>query len=982
MASVAVSSLAFGTLGIITSLAYREGVSPLPLLTWRFFFAALVLGALASRRSRTALVVPPRDLVRYLALSVVGFGASSVLFFFALQHADPAICTALLYAYPAFVTVGAAALYKEHIPRSRWAAIAVVFVGCILVLNVFGGTTRVEPLGALLAVGAGVVYAAFNLMSQRWLPGRSSLTMMTYTFGFSSLFIGILTLSTGGWSSLVQWTSWTPVTWLYMALLIAIPTIVATLLYLRGIRSLGASEAGVISTLEPLFTVILAWVLLGDSLIGIQLAGIALIVGGVAATAMLTRSVEPSPSVPLVSDELLERRADWVGPDGEAPPDYVVEELREGEKVILSPRAAKRRRTIILIVGAIITIVLAQMATMLAFVLWINSPIPDISARSIEDRSSLTSTVLAADGSVLATWVGDENREMVAPEGIPQTVKDATVAIEDRRFWDHSGVDLRGIVRALKRNYDAGVVRQGGSTITQQLMKMLYTGDEQTLQRKIDEALLATRVELEYSKDDIMTSYLNMAYFGSGAYGIGSASERFFDKPVAELTLTEAATLAGMLRAPSSYDPFGDPAPVLERRNTVLGIMRDEGMIGEQEYHDATSSPLTLAPPVADPSVRYPYFVDAVRRELVDKLGEETVVRGGLTVYTTLDPALQDSAQASVAARFAQPTDPEVALVSVNYASGAIVAMVGGRDWASNQFNLATQGKRQPGSAFKPFVLASALEGGMSLSNTYSAEPFSTTVKDELWNVENYSDSRYSNSMSLHQATVWSVNTVYARLIMDIGPDQVVETAHRMGIDSEIEPNPAIALGGLTYGVSPLEMASAYGTIANGGVHVEPTTLARVTGRDGEVLVDGAPVTSQAVSAATAQQVAGTLRDVVASGTGAAANVSGDCCGKTGTTQSYRDAWYVGWTNGVSTSVWMGFPEAQVDMTNIQGRQVTGGSFPAEMWAAYMHAAMVARPTMGFAIPESAMYFVPGAEIEGGELPSYGTLAPQVPTQE
>lgn len=958
MVSVAASSLAFGTLGIFTTLAYGEGVNPLPLLTWRFFFAALVLGVLASRRNRAALVVPKRDLVRYLALSVFGFGASSILFFYALQYADPAICTALLYAYPAFVTLGAALFFKERIPASRWVAIGIVFVGCILVLNVFGGAARVEPIGALLAVGCGVMYAAFNLMSQRWLPGRSSMTMMTYTFGFSALFIGMLTVATGGAPALFQWVDWTAATWVYMSALIAIPTIVATLLYLRGVRSLGASQSGVISTLEPLFTVVLAWLVLGDALGAIQLVGVALIVSGVAAAAVLSKTVEPSPAVPLASDELLERRSDWVGPEGETAPEYVLEEIAQEPVTVLSPRAARKRRIIIAAFGGIVALILLQIVSMLAFVWWLNSPLPDISAANIEDRSSLTSTVFAADGSVLATWHGDENRELVAFADIPEVMTDATVAIEDRRFWDHSGVDLRGIVRALKRNYDAGVVKQGGSTITQQLMKMLYTGDEQTIQRKIDEALKATRVELGYSKEDVMTSYLNMAYFGSGAYGVGSASEKLFGKPVQQLTLPEAATLAGMLRSPSAYDPYEDPAPVISRRNVVLATMRQEGMISEGEYEAAVDAELTLAPRGSDDTVRYPFFVDTVRRELVAELGEETVSRGGLKVFTTIDPALQDAATVATS-RFAKSTDPEVSVVSIRYSDGAVLAMVAGRDWNASQFNLATQGKRQPGSAFKPFVLAAALQDGRKLSNAYAASPFTTTVKDEEWNVQNYSDSRYTTSMTLHQATVWSVNTVYARLIMDVGPEKVVEVAAALGIQSQVDPDPAIALGGLKYGVSPLEMASAYGSLANGGSYVKPTTISVVLGRDGERIYEPTPQPTQAVSAAAAQAVCGVLREVVTSGTGVAANVASDACGKTGTTQSYRDAWFVGWSNGVATSVWMGYPQAQIDMSNIGGRQVTGGSYPAEMWAAYMRSARTIRPDRGFAIPASALLTTP-----------------------
>lgn len=1008
MASVAISSLAFGTLGVITTLAYRQGVTPLPLLTWRFFFAALILGTMALQRNPRALSVPASDLVRYFALSVLGFGAASLAYFLALKHADAAIITALLYAYPAFVTIGASLFYRENVPSSRWLAIAVIFIGCVLILNVFGGSGQVDAIGAALGLTAAVAYAAFNLMSQRWLPGRSSMTMMSFTFGFSALAFAVLTLATTGLDGLLEWRDWTPGAWSYMGLLVVLPTITASLLYLRGVRQLGASRSGIISTLEPLFTVALAWMLLGEQLAPVQLIGVILIVGGVATTTILSKEAEPTPALPLAPDELLERRADWVGPDGEPAPDYVLAEIaRQGSEEAtdagladdgdgnnggcegggdvgeddpsedpgpcieepctpaqraVSARMRRRRRIVIAAFGGIMTVIVVQVAVMAAFVWWLGTPLPDITARNIESRSSLTSTIYAADGTVLATWTGDENREVVSTDAIPDTIKNATVAIEDRRFWDHSGVDLRGIIRALKRNYDAGVVKQGGSTITQQLMKMLYTGDEQSIQRKVNEALKATRVELGYDKDQILTSYLNMAYFGSGAYGIQSASEKFYGKKVGELTLVEAATLAGMLRSPSSYDPFDDPGPVVARRNVVLSAMHQEGMITEDQYREACEAELDLVEPTADPTVVYPYFVDSVRRELVAKLGQEVVDRGGLEVYTTLDPAVQQAAEAA-AATFSAPTEPEVALVSVRPTDGAVVAMVGGRSWATSEFNLATQGKRQPGSAFKPFVLCAALENGFSLANKYSASPFTTKVKNEDWNVNNYSDSRSTAVMNLSQATVWSVNTVFARLIMDVGPAKVVSVAHAMGITSQLDPDPAIALGGLTYGVTPLEMASAFGTISNGGQHVEPTCISVVVNHDGEQILAISPKPVQAISKQTADTVASVLHEAVVSGTGAAANIGGTA-GKTGTTQSHRDAWFVGWGSGVSTAVWVGYPQAQIEMTNVRGRAVTGGSFPAEIWASYMSAARSARPTAGFVIPDNLAVPVPESTEE------------------
>ena len=933
-------------------------MSPLPLLTWRFALAAVILGTLAVRRNPAALKAPKGDLLKYLALSWLGFGMGSLTFFFALKYADAAVVAGLLYAYPAFVTVAAHFIFKEDVPASRWLAIAIVFIGCVLVLNVLGGEAQVSATGALLGVGAALSYAAFNLMSQRWLPGRSSMTMMSYVFGFAAVGFAGLTLASGGTEALFEMRQWPASAWALMAAIIVIPTIASTLLYLRGIRQLGASQAGVLSTFEPLFTVLLAWAVLGEQLVAVQIVGILFIVGGVAASTVISREVEPSPVVPVAPDEVAPRRADWVGPDGEPAPDYVLEEIARAEAAeqldvatvatataprLLSPKARKKRRIAVAILSVVGTLITIQVLVSGAFVWWLSTPLPDISTDNISARSSMPTVILAADGTEIARWTGDENRIPVTADQIPQLVMDATAAIEDKRFWDHSGLDLRGIARALKRNYEEGIVKQGGSTITQQLIKMLYTSGERTVERKIDEALMAARVEMGYDKRHIMTSYLNMAYFGQGAYGIESAAERYFDKSVAELTVGDAAMLAGLLHSPSRYDAFEDPQPVIDRRNVVLSVMLEEGLISRGEYETIRESELGLAEQAPPAPSDYPYFVEHVRLELIDRFGTEVVAKGGLEVHTTLDPALQAEAE-EAAAEFAGRKDPEVAMVSVRNKDGAIVSMVGGRDWDRNQFNLATQGKRQPGSSFKPFVLAAALEAGKKLSDTYPSSPYSVQVKDEMWNVKNYSDSRSSGAMTLAEATVWSVNTVYARLIMDIGPAPVVETARALGITSQLDPDPAIALGGLTHGVSPLEMASAYATLDNQGKYVEPTSVVMVYGRDGEVLYSANPDPVQAVSAATARAVSSTLEDVVSRGTGTAADIGGSVAGKTGTNQSYRDAWFVGWANGVSTAVWMGYPDAQVDMVKVRGRVVTGGSFPAQIWATYMRAARAARP--------------------------------------
>lgn len=945
--AVIVAAIFFGTLAILTPLAYRVGIQPLTLLTWRFFFASVIIGILALRRNRSALRVNRHDLVRYFALSLFGYGASSLCFFTALKHADAPVVSSLLYAYPAIVAIAAAVFFKERIAQKQWYAIVSVLIGCVLVLGLIGGAAHVEPFGAALAILAACFYASFNLLSQKWLPGRSSMTMMTYTFGISSLLFALATIVTSGPATLFSLGGWSLRAWILMALIIIFPTVCAILLYLRGVRQLGASQAAVVSTLEPLFTVIFAWIILGQTLGVLQILGVAFVVAGVAASAIITKVAEPGPTVPLSEDEIVARPmaqepivSETITPEtDDAPP-------------LLYKMSKRRRRMFGFVLGVIGFFVLLEVSVLAGFAWLLNSPIPDITLKNIAERSSQTSVIYAADGSELARWRGDEERTPVPASEISKVVMDATVAIEDRRFYEHAGVDPKGVLRALKRNTEEGVIKQGGSTITQQLIKMLYTGGERTLTRKIREAIMATRAEMGYEKTEIMAGYLNMAYYGHGAYGIESAAREFFGKTVSELSLPEAAMLAGMLNSPSSYNPFTNPAPVKARRDLVLDAMVQSGLISPDQSKAARNQDLGLKPlAVETQASRYPFFVDYVRRELETVVDEEVINHGGLKIYTTIDPAIQDQAESS-AKVFSSKKDPEVSIVSVRYSDGAVLAMVGGRDWKTSQYNLAVQGKRQPGSAFKPFVLIPALEAGIPLEKSYSAAPFTTPVKDGIWKVNNYNDSKSELTMTLRQATTWSVNTVYARLIMEIGPDKVVSTAKALGISSEIDPDPAIALGGLKYGASPLEMASAYGTMARRGKLVEPSGIVKIIDRDGKQIYAPTQSSARVFSAATGKKVGDVLHEVVTQGTGQASKIGTWSAGKTGTTQSYRDAWFVGWSNGVSTAVWMGYPKAQIDMTDIRGRQVTGGSFPAEIWADFMSKGQTLRPLKGFAISE------------------------------
>lgn len=593
------------------------------------------------------------------------------------------------------------------------------------------------------------------------------------------------------------------------------------------------------------------------------------------------------------------------------------------------------------VVAALLAVLVVVFLGVAFYLMGVSRTLPDLEVDAGTLKSPETSVVYAADGSVIAQWHGEQDRTVVSYDDMPLHLRNATVAIEDRRFWQHQGVDTEAVARALRVNAAAGGVRQGGSTITQQLVKVLFTKGERTLSRKIREVVLAFELENRADKQKVLETYLNTVYFGNGAYGAESAAQRYFGKHAASLDLAESALLAGLIQSPSRYDPTRDPVTATERRDVVLAEMRAQGYITAAQEGAAKRSKIRLAVPEDTGSVA-PYFVEYVKRDLISRLGEDAVYQGGLRVYTTLDPALQRAAE-KAAKQLNARNDPEVAVVTVRHPDGAILAMVGGRDFVANQFNLAAQGRRQPGSAFKPFVLVAALEEGIRPTQVFSAAPYAVRVKDGIWRVQNYENGRTAGSLSLQAATNWSVNAVYARLIMRIGPKKVVEVAERLGITTPVNADPAIALGGLRTGVSPLEMASAYGTIANAGMRVAPSGIIKVTDDKGKTLYRPSRAAERAVSKAVAMQASLMLHDVVENGTGKAAKMGEWAAGKTGTTQSYRDAWFVGWSGDLATAVWVGYPGAQVSMTDVHGIKVTGGSYPARIWSSYMKQATTAR---------------------------------------
>ncbi len=567
---------------------------------------------------------------------------------------------------------------------------------------------------------------------------------------------------------------------------------------------------------------------------------------------------------------------------------------------------------------------------------------------------ALTTIVYAADGSVLAEWHAGEDRVLVTYEDLPKSLLDAVVAIEDERYWTHPGVDLRALLRAIVANVDAGDVVQGGSTITQQYLKNVALTPEVTVDRKLREAALAFRLEANLTKEDILERYLNTVYFGHGAYGVGTAAQRYFGKEVGRLTLGESALLAGLIQTPGASDPYQDLDRALSRRRVVLQKMVDLGWVSDLDATAADQEPLRLRPRDAGAEVRYPYFVEEVKRRLLDDpfLGAtatdryNSVFRGGLRVYTTLDPLLQDAAEQ--AALSVVPEDgPSAAVVSLDPRTGNVLAMVGGRDFYDPddpvaQFNLATQGRRQPGSAFKPFVLAAALERGFGLQSTFEGGRVVTIPTDSgPWTVENYNETTFPD-LTLLEATVFSVNVVYARVVHAVGPEHVADLAAAAGIDG-IVPFHSVALGAQE--VSPLQMASGFGTFAADGVHVDPVFVTRIDTHDGVNLWEATPAVTKAIETAVAQQVTAALTEVVRRGTGQQSRIGRPTAGKTGTSQEHRDAWFVGYTPEMVTAVWVGFPAGAVSMEPpATPYAITGGTWPALIWHRYTGTALTGVP--------------------------------------
>ena len=626
--------------------------------------------------------------------------------------------------------------------------------------------------------------------------------------------------------------------------------------------------------------------------------------------------------------------------------------------------------------------------------------LPKLSEKDLRFKLAESSRIYDGEGNLLTTLHETENRTVIALKAMPSHLRRAVIAIEDERFFNHDGVDLRAIMRAFVTNAASGEIREGGSTITQQYVKnvIIAPGEiaEKTLRRKIIEAALSRQLEKRLSKREILERYLNTVYFGKGAYGVQAAAITYFGKPASQLTLSESALLAGVIRSPESYDPYENKKQAKQRRNTVIDRMEGLDWVTAEKAAKAKKAPLGLTQEKVTGEYPAPYFIDYVKRLIsydprFNVVGETITDRtnrlfqGGLRIYTTIDMDHQAAAEAAVQQNLPNETDPSSSLVSVEPDTGHVTAMVGGRDWFAPRkedryakLNLAIVAEpnlgctnipetkecanrapgtgRQAGSAFKPFALAAALEGGTSLSESYKAGacmnfPGADAGRD--WRVCNYEGGDFGRELSLLEATVNSVNVVYAQLILEVGPEEGAELAQEMGINTPLIATPSMVLG--SNPVNPLGMASAYGTFATNGTRHAPVAITRIVdSTTGETIYKDETEPERVLDPGVAYLVTTALEAVIDRGTGVRAQIARPAAGKTGTAQEYRDAWFGGYTPDLAAAVWVGYPEGEIEMKAscagssnpcrptrvLSGSGVTGGSFPAEIWGDFMERAL------------------------------------------
>lgn len=584
-------------------------------------------------------------------------------------------------------------------------------------------------------------------------------------------------------------------------------------------------------------------------------------------------------------------------------------------------------------------------------------------------RPAVSSQVFDSQGKLITTLHSDQNRLPIDINKVPKNLQNAFIAAEDNRFYDHIGVDPIGILRAVVTNLTNRGIAQGGSTITQQLAKNAFLSQDQTLKRKIQEAILALELERKYSKKEILEMYMNQIYFGRGAYGIQTAAHTYFGKDVGDLTLAECAMIAGLPKSPNYYSSSVNEATA--RKNVVVGQMEKYGYITPSQAEEAKKSSLDIKQKsTSNTTDETAYFIDYVTQEIAQKYGDDALYKDGLKIYTTLDT---DKQHAAVQAMHHLPethtddqglTQPQGAIISIDPKTGHILAMVGGR--GQDSFNRASMAVRQPGSAFKPFVYMTAMEHDMTPDTIMEDKK----VEYGGWSPHN-ADNTYQGRMPLWKALALSVNTVAVQLADKVGPSNVIANAKKLGITTLVEdgsPNDdnlaSAALGGLTKGVTPLEMAAAYGAFANKGVYIKPTAIVKILDRNGNVLEDNSSDVqkTQVMSEKTAYEMTSMLEGVIARGTGTAASIGRPAAGKTGTTDDNHDAWFIGYTPDIVTAVWVG------DDTGSQSLgEIYGGTVPAQIWHDYMASAVSGTSADDFDVPAGmgkAYYEEPKEEVK------------------
>lgn len=558
------------------------------------------------------------------------------------------------------------------------------------------------------------------------------------------------------------------------------------------------------------------------------------------------------------------------------------------------------------------------------------------------------------NGNVIYTTLSEERRVPVSIDKIPKHVQQAFIAIEDNRFYEHSGIDYRGTARALVSTLSGREV-QGGSTITQQLAKNAFLTQERSIIRKIKEAFIAKELEHKYTKDEILTMYLNQIYFGQGAYGIESASLYYFGKHVQNLDIAEAATLAAIPKSPNYYNPFENPKESKNRQELVIDQMVKYGFISADSAAKAKAKKMVYSTSHKQQNNPRGYFFDMISQKVIAEVGADALYKGGLKIYTTLDMDMQLAAEKAMRhlpnyyTDSKKLTQPQMALAAVDPKTGYVKAMIGGR--GQDKFNRATLAVRQPGSAFKPFVYLTAMQNGFTPASIIEdkEEEFA-----KGWKPQN-SDMQWHGKVSLRTALKRSLNVPTIKLAREVGVDKIVANVERMGITTLVDSgaysdvNLAMALGGLSKGVNPLEMASAYGVLATNGLYNKPIALLKIVDRDGKVLYQAKPQSKRVVDAASAYLTTNMLEDVLVSGTGGGMGIGRPAAGKTGTTDTYIDAWFVGYTPDLSTAVWVG------DDNNKPMQRMYGSGAPLSIWHEFMINALASTPRTGFSNPGVAV---------------------------